>query len=138
MVSGMNDSKNPAEWSRVAGCSAACSPQRMETREAFGWKARMKMPGWREAAEACGPRIEKGSGCSPRSISSISAAVMPESVSGVSAIPGWFKVPSAILPSYEVFYWNASAEANACHGEDERMEHREFPARVLDINGGAK
>ncbi len=24
------------------------------------------------------------------------------------------------------------------YGEDERMEHREFPARVLDINGGAK
>lgn len=74
------------------------------------------MPGWREVAEACGPRTENGCGCSPRSISSISAVVMPESVSGVSAIPGWFKVPSVFLPSCELFYWNASAEANACQG----------------------
>src|SRR6185437_309431 len=90
----------------------------------------MKMPGSREAAEACGPRMENGSGCSPRMMSSISAAVMPDALSGVSAIPGWSRVLSVILPSYGSFYWNASADAN-CASEtfyvaNGGMRHEEF------------
>ncbi len=90
------------------------------------------MPGSREEAEACGPRTENGRECSPRTISAISGAVMPDAVSGFSAMPGWFRVPSVFLPSYKLFYWNANAEANArCglfYGVNEAKEHQGFSA----------